>query len=82
MLFRSGQFHKGGPNTGLFLQLIDEPAGDIDVPETDYSFGKLIAAQSLGDYQALLARDRRVLRVNLGTDVAAGLAALGDALDA
>ncbi len=81
-LHSTGQFHKGGPNTGLFLQLIDEPAGDIDVPETDYSFGKLIAAQSLGDYQALLARDRRVLRVNLGTDVAAGLAALGDALDA
>ncbi len=81
-LHSTGQFHKGGPNIGLFLQLTHEAAADIDVPETDYSFGKLIAAESLGDYQALQTRDRRVLRVNLGTDVAAGLAALEEAFDA
>ncbi len=80
-LHSTGQFHKGGPNTGLFLQLVDEPVADLDVPETDYSFGRLIAAQSLGDYQALAARGRRVLRVQLGTNVDLGLASLAEALN-
>jgi transaldolase/glucose-6-phosphate isomerase len=79
-LHSTGQFHKGGPDTGLFLQLVDHPAADIDVPETDFSFGELIAAQAVGDYQALRARDRRVLRVALGTHITAGLALLEDAL--
>ena len=80
-LHSTGQFHKGGPNTGLFLQIVDQPADDLDVPETDYSFGKLIAAQALGDYQALVGRDRRVLRVQLGSNVTIGLAALVEALE-
>jgi transaldolase/glucose-6-phosphate isomerase len=79
-LHSTGQFHKGGPDTGLFLQLVDHPASDIDVPEIDFSFGELIAAQAVGDYQALRARDRRVLRVALGTHITAGLALLEDAL--
>jgi transaldolase/glucose-6-phosphate isomerase len=81
-LHSTGQFHKGGPNSGLFLQLVDDTTSDIDVPGTDYTFGDLIAAQSVGDYQALVARERRVLRVNLGSDPAAGLSVLKEALDA
>jgi transaldolase / glucose-6-phosphate isomerase len=72
-LHSTGQMHKGGPNTGLFLQLIDDAAPDLEVPETDYSFGALIRAQALGDWQALAQRGRRVLRVHLGGDAAGGL---------
>ncbi len=68
-LHSTGQLHKGGPNTGLFLQLIDEPEFDLQVPETEYSFGSLIQAQALGDFQSLKNKDRRVLRINLGTNV-------------
>ncbi|MEE8378202.1 MAG: hypothetical protein V3R45_07495, partial [Candidatus Aminicenantaceae bacterium] len=68
-LHSTGQLHKGGPNTGLFLQLIDEPEFDLQIPETEYSFGSLIQAQALGDFQFLKKRDRRVLRINLGTNV-------------
>lgn len=68
-LHSTGQLHKGGSNTGLFLQLIDEPEFDLQVPETEYSFGSLIQAQALGDFKSLKKRDRRVLRINLGTNV-------------
>jgi transaldolase/glucose-6-phosphate isomerase len=68
-LHSTGQLHKGGPNTGLFLQLIDEPDEDLKVPETNYTFGTLIQAQALGDYQALTQLKRRVLRINLKRDV-------------
>jgi len=78
-LHSTGQLHKGGPNTGLFLQVVDDPAPDLPVPQTDYTFGRLVAAQADGDFRALAARGRRVLRMNLGTDPAAGLAALGEA---
>ena len=80
-LHSTGQFHKGGPNTGLFLQLVDEPSPDLDVPETDYSFGKLLAAQALGDYQALKERNRRVLRVQLGAHPPAALNTLEEVLN-
>jgi transaldolase/glucose-6-phosphate isomerase len=66
-LHSTGQLHKGGPNTGLFLQIVDTPAESIDVPGTNYSFAKLIRAQALGDAQALKQRGRRVLRIDLGT---------------
>ncbi len=79
-LHSTGQLHKGGPNTGLFLQLVDEPADDLPIPETDFTFGTLIRAQAEGDYQALRQRERRVMRVNLGTDVSSGLSALTEAL--
>ncbi len=72
-LHSTGQLHKGGPNTGLFVQFVDEPSDPLPVPETDYSFGQLIRAQALGDFQALTQRGRRVLRVNLGKDAAGGL---------
>lgn len=80
-LHSTGQLHKGGPNTGLFLQLVDEPSQDLAVPETDYTFGTLIRAQALGDYSALSQRERRVLRVNLGKDPASAITQLTDALD-
>jgi len=68
-LHSTGQLHKGGPNSGLFLQLVDEPEFDLPVPETDYSFGSLIHAQALGDFLSLKERNRRILRINLGTNV-------------
>lgn len=72
-LHSTGQMHKGGPNTGVFLQFVDQPQEDVSVPETNYTFGELIRAQALGDYQALKQRGRRVLQVNLGHDPLAGL---------
>ena len=68
-LHSTGQLHKGGPNSGLFLQLVDEHEFDLPVPETNYSFGSLIQAQALGDFLSLKERNRRVLRINLGTNV-------------
>jgi transaldolase / glucose-6-phosphate isomerase len=79
-LHSTGQLHKGGPNTGLFVQFTDEPADKLPVPETDYDFTGLIRAQALGDYQALVQGGRRVLRVNLGRDAAAGLRRFEEAL--
>ena len=72
-LHSTGQLHKGGPNRGLFLQIVDESGVDLAVPETDYTFGELIRAQALGDYHALKQRGRRIIRVNLGDDVMAGI---------
>ncbi|HYA48628.1 MAG TPA: hypothetical protein VEG35_02920 [Burkholderiales bacterium] len=75
-LHSTGQLHKGGPNEACLLQLVDQPAADLDIPETDLTFGNLIRAQALGDYQALLQRGRRILRVDVGRDAAAGLTRL------
>ncbi|GBC84137.1 Glucose-6-phosphate isomerase [bacterium HR11] len=79
-LHSTGQLHKGGPNAGLFLQLIDDPAEDRPIPETDLTFGRLLRAQADGDYQALVERGRRILRLHLGRDVLRGLEVLRDAL--
>jgi transaldolase/glucose-6-phosphate isomerase len=79
-LHSSGQLHKGGPDTGLFLQIVDEPSADVTVPETDFSFGAIIAAQSLGDARALRERGRRVLRLDVGRDAGGGLETLARAL--
>jgi transaldolase/glucose-6-phosphate isomerase len=81
-LHSTGQLHKGGPNNGLFLQIVDEPAEDVPVPEAEYTFGELIHAQALGDYQALKKRGRRVLRVDLKKDVAGGLSNISELLSA
>jgi glucose-6-phosphate isomerase len=64
-LHSTGQYHKGGPNTGRFIQLVDRPAGDLQVPGRDYSFATLIAAQAAGDAEALEAKRRRVVRIGL-----------------
>jgi transaldolase/glucose-6-phosphate isomerase len=79
-LHSTGQLHKGGPDTGVFLQLVDSPGVEVPVPETDFGFGALIDAQARGDYRALVQRGRRVMRVDLGRDVDGGLAALLNAV--
>ena len=79
-LHSTGQLHKGGPNSALVLQIVDQPSDHLAVPETNYTFDALIQAQALGDYAALKQRRRRILRVNVGSDAAAGLRHLLDAL--
>lgn len=72
-LHSTGQLHKGGPYNVLFLQIIDEPKTELHVSETDYTFNSLIHAQSKGDYDALRQRGRRIIRINLRTNVLEGL---------
>jgi transaldolase/glucose-6-phosphate isomerase len=79
-LHSTGQAYKGGPNTGIFLQITCDDAPDIAVPGKRYSFGVVKAAQARGDLAVLLERDRRALRVHLGADVQTGLTALRAAL--
>jgi len=79
-LHSTGQHHKGGPGTGLFLQLTCEDRTDVVIPGEPYTFGVLKRAQALGDLQALRDHDRRVFHVSLGEDVAAGLVRLRDAV--
>jgi transaldolase/glucose-6-phosphate isomerase len=64
-LHSTGQLHKGGPDTGLFLQITAEPVEDVEIPGLGMSFGTLERAQALGDYEALAGRGRRILRLNL-----------------
>lgn len=75
-LHSTGQLHKGGANTGVFLQLTRglEPSRDLAIPGRSFSFGTLFAAQAAGDLEALAAHQRRALRLDVGTDAAAGLA--------
>lgn len=75
-LHSTGQLHKGGADNGLFLQIVDGGGPDLPVPETDFTFGRLIAAQAAGDYRALLGRGRRTLRADVGDDPVAGVRAL------
>jgi transaldolase/glucose-6-phosphate isomerase len=79
-LHSSGQLHKGGPDTGVYFLLTSDAGRDLPIPESDHSFAALQRAQALGDEKALLQRDRRVLRVNLGWYVEEGLEALIEAL--
>jgi transaldolase/glucose-6-phosphate isomerase len=76
----TGQAYKGGPNTGVFLQITCDDPVDIDVPGHSYSFGAVKAAQARGDLEVLVERGRRALRVHL-SDVEAGLAELARAID-
>ena len=75
-LHSTGQAYKGGPNTGVFLQITRDDDRDLPVPGRKYSFGVVKAAQALGDFQVLVERKRRALRVHLGRDTAAGIRAL------
>ncbi|PWR06130.1 glucose-6-phosphate isomerase [Micromonospora acroterricola] len=77
-LHSTGQYHKGGPQVGSFLQVTGAVAEDLPVPGKPYTFGELQAAQAAGDREALAGRDRPVLRLHL-TDRAAGVAQLLDA---
>ena len=71
-LHSTGQLHKGGPNSGLFVQLVTDET-DLDIPGAAVGFGTLSAAQAMGDYQALRSAGRRAVRVDLGTDAESGL---------
>ena len=78
-LHSTGQDYKGGPNTGVFLQITADDAIDVEIPGQKYSFGVVIAAQAAGDLAVLESRGRRAMRVHLGADVAAGLKTLAAA---
>ena len=79
-LHSTGQAYKGGPNTGVFLQITCEDAFDVPVPGQKYTFGVVKAAQARGDFEVLAARGRRALRVHLGADVKSGLQQLQTAI--
>jgi transaldolase/glucose-6-phosphate isomerase len=81
-LHSTGQFYKGGPNTGVFLQITCDDARDLPVPGRRYTFGVIKAAQARGDFDVLLERERRALRAHLGKDVAGGLKTLRAAISA
>lgn len=81
-LHSTGQYHKGGPNTGLFLQLTADHAQDLPLPGRSYTFGTLESAQAQGDLEALQKYERRALHVHFGTDVLRGLRTVQTALDA
>jgi transaldolase/glucose-6-phosphate isomerase len=78
-LHSTGQAYKGGPNSGLFLQITCDDAQDVPVPGARYTFGVVKAAQARGDFQVLVSRGRRALRVHITGEVGAGLERL-DAL--
>ncbi len=75
-LHSTGQAYKGGPNSGVFLQITCDDAVDLPVPQQKYTFGIVKAAQARGDFQVLVERGRRALRIHLGKDLKAGLARL------
>jgi hypothetical protein len=64
-LHSTGQLHKGGPNTGLFLQVVDDTGEELPIPGRDFGFGRLIRAQAAGDFASLKERGRRVARIRL-----------------
>ena len=79
-LHSTGQLYKGGPNSGVFLQITCDDAADLPVPGRSYSFGTVKAAQALGDFSVLQQRGRRALRVHVKGELGSSLAALHRAL--
>lgn len=80
-LHSTGQAYKGGPNSGVFLQITGDHAVDLPVPDQKYTFGVVIAAQARGDFQVLAERQRRALRVHLAGDIKSGLQKLTNAIN-
>jgi glucose-6-phosphate isomerase len=80
-LHSTGQAYKGGPKTGVFLQVTCDDAADLAVPDEKYSFGVVKSAQARGDFRVLLERGQSVLRAHLGPDVKAGLQRLSEAIN-
>jgi transaldolase/glucose-6-phosphate isomerase len=68
----TGQFHKGGPDNALFIQITADPAVDMEIPTQGLTFGTLIRAQALGDYEALIEAGRKILRIHLSSTKAVG----------
>jgi transaldolase / glucose-6-phosphate isomerase len=79
-LHSTGQAYKGGPNSGVFLQITCDDAKDLPVPGQKYTFGVVKAAQARGDFAVLAERGRRALRVHLGKNLKSGLATLTKAV--
>jgi len=79
-LHSTGQAYKGGPNSGVFLQITCDDAVDVAVPGRKFTFGVVKAAQARGDLEVLTERGRRALRAHVGADVAAGLRTLQTAV--
>jgi transaldolase/glucose-6-phosphate isomerase len=79
-LHSTGQAYKGGPDTGVVLQLTCEDSDDLAVPGQKYSFGVVKSAQARGDFQVLTSRKRRALRVHITGDLEAGLKQLSQAV--
>jgi transaldolase/glucose-6-phosphate isomerase len=79
-LHSTGQAYKGGPNTGVFLQITADSAADLDVPGQKISFGVIEAAQARGDFDVLAERGRRALRLHIKGDVTKGLAVINAAV--
>lgn len=79
-LHSTGQAYKGGPNSGVFLQITADDTVELPVPEQKYTFGIVKAAQARGDMQVLNDRGRRALRVHLGADVSKGLTTIAAAI--
>jgi len=79
-LHSTGQAYKGGPNSGVFLQVTCDDSVELPVPGQKYTFGVVKAAQARGDFQVLAERGRRALRVHLKSNLKAGLATLQDAV--
>ncbi len=80
-LHSTGQAYKGGPNSGVVLQITADDASDLPVPGEKYTFGVVKAAQARGDFDVLAERGRRALRVHLGPDVQAGLQRLAELVE-
>jgi transaldolase/glucose-6-phosphate isomerase len=78
-LHSTGQAYKGGPNSGIFLQITAQDAHDLVIPGRNVSFGVVKAAQARGDFRVLAERGRRALRAHVSGDIEAGLTELGDA---
>ncbi len=81
-LHSTGQFHKGGPNSGVFIQITTDKPFDLAIPGAPYSFGTLQAAQAAGDLEALVGKSRRALRLHISGDLKAGLNKLMAAIEA
>ena len=77
-LHSTGQLHKGGPDSGVFIQVTAADARDVEIPGEPYTFSTLKQAQALGDFRSLSTRGRRAVRVEIGPDVTAGLRRLFD----
>lgn len=79
-LHSTGQLHKGGPDTGVFLQVTAEPGAAVPIRGRSHDFGEVVAAQAAGDLAALLSRGRRAVHVHLRDGVSAGLDALAESV--
>lgn len=80
-LHSTGQLHKGGPDSGVFIQITAPDHVDLEVPEAPYTFSILKDAQAQGDFQSLLSHGRRAIRVDLGADVLVGLGRLQELIN-